>query len=99
MGIRFLSCAEGELAEAVEYYNEQSPGLGYDFIAEVKKTFTRIADYPNAWPSISKRTRRFQVPLRSHLPAPGRRYPGGGGHAYEQAPGKLEGAGVAVSLV
>ncbi len=61
MGIRFLSCAEGELAEAVEYYNEQNPGLGYDFIAEVKKTFTRIADYPNAWLSISKRTRRCRV--------------------------------------
>lgn len=58
MSFRILSCAEQELVEAVDYYNEQCPGLGFEFAAEIKKTFVRIDDFPNAWPLISKRTRR-----------------------------------------
>lgn len=58
MKIRILSCAEQELADAVDYYNEQCAGLGYEFAAEVKNTFSRIASFPNAWPHFSRRTRR-----------------------------------------
>ncbi len=58
MNIRVLSCAEQELADAVDYYNEQCPGLGYEFAAEVKSTLTRIDSFPNAWPRFSNRTRR-----------------------------------------
>jgi len=36
MNIRILSCAEEEFIEAVDYYNEQSPGLGYEFAAEMR---------------------------------------------------------------
>ncbi len=58
MNFNILSCAEQELFDAVDYYNEQSPGLGYEFAAEIKKTFERIEDFPEAWPLISERTRR-----------------------------------------
>ena len=58
MSFRILSCAEQELVEAVDYYNGQCPGLGFEFAAEVKKTFVRINDYPQAWPLISKRVHR-----------------------------------------
>jgi len=34
--IEFLSIAELEFADAVEYYNQQSEGLGFEFAAEVK---------------------------------------------------------------
>ena len=58
MKISVLSCAEKEFAETVDYYNEQCPGLGYEFAAEVKNTFERIKSFPEAWPLISSRSRR-----------------------------------------
>ena len=61
MKIDVLSCAEAEFAEAVGYCNEQHPGLGYEFAAEVKAAFSRIAAFPDAWPPFSRRTRRCLV--------------------------------------
>lgn len=58
MKIRILSCAEQELADAVDYYNEQCPGLGFEFAAEVKRALTRILSFPEAWPPLSARSRR-----------------------------------------
>lgn len=58
MKILVLSCAEAELVEAVLYYNDQSPGLGYEFAAEVQRTFERIRHHPTAWPLFSSRSRR-----------------------------------------
>jgi len=54
MTIEFLDKAEIELIEAVDYYNEQNPGLGYEFALEVKKTIDRITQYPDAWFQISE---------------------------------------------
>lgn len=42
MKILVLSCAEDEFAGAVDYYNSQCPGLGYEFAAEVQRTFDRL---------------------------------------------------------
>lgn len=61
MKIVFLPPAKAELAEAVSYYNTQSEGLGYDLAAEVKKTLERVVQYPDAWPMLSKRTRRCRT--------------------------------------
>jgi hypothetical protein len=58
MKIRILSCAEQELVDAIDYYNEQLPGLGFEFAAEVKSTLSRIVSFPNAWPLFSQRTKR-----------------------------------------
>ena len=58
MRIRVLSSAEQEIAEAVDYYNEQRPGLGFEFAAEMKRTFRRIASFSEAWPRFSRRARR-----------------------------------------
>ncbi len=58
MNIVILSFAEEEFAEAVDYYNEQCPGLGYEFAAEVKRAFDRIKVFPEAWQYFSKRSRR-----------------------------------------
>ncbi|UWX56842.1 type II toxin-antitoxin system RelE/ParE family toxin [Chlorobaculum sp. MV4-Y] len=58
MMLLVLSCAEAEFAEAVDYYNSQSPGLGYEFAAEVQRTFERIRRFPEAWPVFSMRGRR-----------------------------------------
>lgn len=61
MNLRILACAELELTEAVDYYNGQSAGLGFEFAAEVKATLGRIVACPEAWSAFSKRSRRCIV--------------------------------------
>ena len=61
MKIEFLHPARLEFTDAVSYYNQQSEGLGYEFAAEVNRTLGRIAQYPEAWPKLSKRTRRCRT--------------------------------------
>jgi hypothetical protein len=61
MRIEFLEPAKKELAETIAYYNHESEGLGYRFAAEVGRTLSRIEQYPNAWPHISKRARRCRT--------------------------------------
>lgn len=61
MKIKFLQLAEQELGEAVEYYEDQKPGLGFEFFEEVWAVIERIKQYPTAWQFISQRTRRCQT--------------------------------------
>lgn len=61
MNLRILSCAEREFAEAVDYYNHERPGLGFEFAAEVKSALDRIAAFPQAWSMFSTRARRCVV--------------------------------------
>lgn len=61
MKVRVVAAAERELAEAVDYYNEQRPGLGFEFASEVRNAFNRIAEFPDAWPPFSVRSRRCLV--------------------------------------
>jgi len=59
--VRILSCAEREFAEAVDFYNAERPGLGYELAEEVRRTLDRISAFPEAWPIFSRRTRRCIV--------------------------------------
>ena len=61
MKFKFHPEAELELDEAVRYYEECQAGLGLDFAEEVYGTISRIAAYPDAWPMLSKSTRRCLV--------------------------------------
>jgi len=61
MKIGFLGPADDELTHAIDFYNKQSEGLGYLMAAEVKKTVNRIIQYPEAWTTLSERTRRCLV--------------------------------------
>jgi len=45
---RFLSPAQRDLAEAVDYYEKQVPGLGLEFLDEVERTVKRILMQPEA---------------------------------------------------
>ncbi len=58
MIVRFLSVAEQEFVMAVNYYNDQCQGLGYEFAAEISRTMERIVSFPQAWTKISPRARR-----------------------------------------
>ena len=61
MDIHFLESAEQEFLAAITYYNQQSEGLGFHFALEVKRTLERILQFPKAWISLSKKTRRCRV--------------------------------------
>lgn len=61
MKVRVLSCAEREFREAVDFYNDERPGLGYEFAEEVQRTLDRISAFPEAWPLFSQRARRCIV--------------------------------------
>jgi plasmid stabilization system protein ParE len=54
----FHEGAEEEFDEAIRYYEERRPGLGLEFAEEVYGAIARIVEFPNAWTSMSKRTRR-----------------------------------------
>lgn len=61
MKLVVLSCAEAEFVEAVDHYNAESPGIGYEFAAEIQRVFGRIRKHPLAWPLFSGRARRCLV--------------------------------------
>jgi len=61
MEIKFLTIAEEELLSAIDYYNEQQMGLGFEFADEVQRTLDRIVEFPEAWVALSKRSRRCLV--------------------------------------
>ena len=61
MKIRFFQEAQYELDDAIEYYNIESEGLGQEFLQEVINALDRIVNFPNAWHSLSKNTRRCQT--------------------------------------
>ena len=58
MKISFLDVAQQELDEAINYFNDEVPDLGNDFLGEVLKALDRIGNHPHAWHPCSKRTRR-----------------------------------------
>ena len=61
MVVKFLAPAQAEMAEAVAYYNSQKSELGSQFAEEIRRTIERILQYPEAWTSLSKRTRRCRT--------------------------------------
>ena len=61
MKFYFHEEAETEFDKAVEYYEDIQPGLGLEFAREVYGTIKRILQFPEAWSSNSKNTRRCLV--------------------------------------
>jgi len=61
MRVEVLEPAEAEFRDAVQYYNQQGEGLGYEFAAEVRRALSRIVRFPEAWPALSSRTRRCRT--------------------------------------
>ena len=61
MKVRFLSTAETELQEAIEFYEAAENGLGARFLEEVEAAVERIIRHPLAWAPVSPRTRRCRT--------------------------------------
>ena len=57
----FHKDAETELLEAIDYYENCSSGLGYDFSIEAHATVERICSFPKAWPTLVDDIRRCQL--------------------------------------
>ena len=57
-GVNFLDPAKDEMADAAEYYEKQSSGLGSRFLQEVEFTIRQIGEFPSAGRKLSQRVRR-----------------------------------------
>ena len=53
--------AEAEFIEAIEYYENHEPRLGYEFSIEVFAAIQNIIRYPTAWPLMEEDVRRCLV--------------------------------------
>lgn len=56
--VRFLALAQKELDDAVGWYNEQSAGLGLEFLDEVDRAVRRTVSFPMSSPEIDSGIRR-----------------------------------------
>lgn len=61
MRIYFSTAAREELDEAFAYLEEQQPGLGYRFAADVDEALTRIRSQPSAWHPLGSNLRRCHL--------------------------------------
>ena len=61
MKIRFLKIAQIELDATVKYYNDERPGLGYEFLWEVFSAIDRIEKFPEAWQQFEGGARRCLI--------------------------------------
>lgn len=61
MKLSFLDAAQSEFDDAINYYDQRSLGLGFEFAEEVEQALQRIDHYPKAWSPLSWRVRRCVV--------------------------------------
>ena len=58
---RLLPPARQELRDAARYYEDCVPGLGHDFLREVRETVHRIIQWPQAWQPLDQEIRRCRT--------------------------------------
>ena len=58
MTFSFHPEAKDEFNAAIEYYENCSPGLGYDFSIEVFAAIENVVNYPTVWPVMEEDIRR-----------------------------------------
>ena len=59
MDYRFLLPAEEEMTESAIFYEQESKGLGSNFLDEVENAIVRVCDYPELGHSYFGDLRRF----------------------------------------
>ena len=59
--VRFHPDAEAELIAAGQFYEAQTPGLGLEFIAEVRRVARPVAAHPEIGHRFARRLRRVLV--------------------------------------
>lgn len=58
MNSRFVRPAEDEVAEALDHYQQVTPGLGERFLAEVRRAVMTLEKFPQTSPVIANDVRR-----------------------------------------
>jgi plasmid stabilization system protein ParE len=60
MARRFIvrPLAEADLEQAAGWYDDERPGLGARFLADVHQVFTRIGETPQQFPVVDRKIRR-----------------------------------------
>ena len=58
MRVTFNELAEGELNDAIQYYENERAGLGANFLAEIRRCTAAILEFPEASPIIRGIIRR-----------------------------------------
>jgi toxin ParE1/3/4 len=53
--------AEEELFSSIAFYNQQSSGLGIEFLEEIERCFNLIRDNPKRWKILKKGIRQYIV--------------------------------------
>lgn len=61
MKVRFLSIAEREMRVAFDWYENQSSGLGGEFLTELDQVVVRIRRYPESCPVTKDGMRRASL--------------------------------------
>ena len=59
MKVKFHPAAEKELIETSAFYDNEVPGLGERFVAEVERAITLVVERPNIGEKIDKGRRRM----------------------------------------
>ena len=59
MNVRFLSLANQEVADAVQWYEEKAEGLGREFLDELDRIVRLVRAYPLMATQIEEEIRRF----------------------------------------
>lgn len=57
----FQAEAETELLESIRHYEQERPGLGDEFLAEVRTLAARLLDYPGSGSPLFRDVRRARV--------------------------------------
>lgn len=58
MPVRFLAAAVREMAEAAQWYQERTPGMGEAFLEQAKATAEFVAAFPESGEELPKGYRR-----------------------------------------
>jgi toxin ParE1/3/4 len=58
---QFLLPAAREIRAAARYYQDRVPGLGFEFITEVRAAIRRILAHPQAWCPLGDEFRRCRT--------------------------------------
>ncbi len=59
LDIEFHPDVAKEIKSSYQWYQNQSDGLGLDYLSELESSFQTIRELPNTWPKFQKGFRRF----------------------------------------
>ena len=70
MRVEFITPALQEFLGAIEFYRDQAPGLGEDFIGDLERSIALLTEFPSLGapgPSTTRRVHSVASPIRSYI--------------------------------